>query len=340
MNSAILTMDVEESLERARSEIEMIHAAYPDEITVHQAAGGCNSFPFRFTLHLSSYARQQPSSSSSSSNDASITMELIEGYPEDTPVQITNFSCDNTKDKSRIDLVVKAVRNVAQQCQEDGMEGALSACSTALQVWRDAIDDDCGNDETDSVVDTSPPSTLDNSEVNGGCTGFSSSAPSTYKWVSGEPLTDRKSVFQAHLCRIESPSDVDKALVQLLQSSSKMQRATHHMHAWRLVTDSSDGGSSNHHRIVQHDNDDDGEDGAGSKLSYLLDMRQDNNCLVVVSRWYGGTHLGPKRFAHIVNVARELLVAQHNSNQQDSCCIASPQVHNSTNGTTNRNRKR
>ena len=325
-----MTMDAEESLERARSEIEMIHAAYPDEITVHQVAGndgdgGCDhSFPFRFTLHLGS---QQPNGS----NGASITMELIEGYPEDTPVQITNFSCDNTNDKPRIDLVVKSVRTVAQQCQDDGMEGALSACSTALEVWRDAVDDANDDDETDDIVDASPSPAFDSTETGGG-SGFSSSSSSSYNWVSGEPLTDRKSVFQAHLCRIESASDVPKALTQLLQSSSKMQRATHHMHAWRLVTDPEDGTNN---RIVQHDNDDDGEDGAGSKLSYLLDMRQDNNCLVVVSRWYGGTHLGPKRFAHIVNVARELLVAQH-SNEHDS----TTPVNNSTNGTSRSRSKR
>jgi putative IMPACT (imprinted ancient) family translation regulator len=60
--------------------------------------------------------------------------------------------------------------------------------------------------------------------------------------------------------------------------------------------------------LTKHDNDDDGEDAAGSKLAYLLDMRKDENVLVVVSRWYGGIHLGPKRFAHIINVARVLLL--------------------------------
>ena len=76
------------------------------------------------------------------------------------------------------------------------------------------------------------------------------------------------------------------------------------MSAWRIVESAPDG-----RRIMKHDNDDDGEDAAGSKLAYLLDMRKDENVLVVVSRWYGGIHLGPKRFAHIVNVARELLVS-------------------------------
>jgi len=30
--------------------------------------------------------------------------------------------------------------------------------------------------------------------------------------------------------------------------------------------------------------------------------------MVVVSRWYGGIHLGPDRFKHINNAARELMV--------------------------------
>lgn len=59
--------------------------------------------------------------------------------------------------------------------------------------------------------------------------------------------------------------------------------------------------------ILKHDNDDDGEDAAGSRLAHLLEMRNETNALVVVSRWFGGIHLGPKRFAHITNVARELL---------------------------------
>ena len=34
-----------------------------------------------------------------------------------------------------------------------------------------------------------------------------------------------------------------------------------------------------------------------------------NNVLVVVSRWFGGVHLGPARFKYIANTARELLDA-------------------------------
>lgn len=39
----------------------------------------------------------------------------------------------------------------------------------------------------------------------------------------------------------------------------------------------------------------------------ILDVR---NVLVVVSRWYGGILLGPDRFKHINNCARNILVQE------------------------------
>ena len=55
------------------------------------------------------------------------------------------------------------------------------------------------------------------------------------------------------------------------------------------------------------DSDDDGEKGAGSKLASLLDLTNVEDCMVVVSRWYGGVHLGPARFKWIAVVARQAL---------------------------------
>jgi putative IMPACT (imprinted ancient) family translation regulator len=59
--------------------------------------------------------------------------------------------------------------------------------------------------------------------------------------------------------------------------------------------------------ILKHDNDDDGEDAAGGRLAMLLDVRGEDGVIVVVSRWFGGVKLGPRRFAIIANLARELL---------------------------------
>jgi putative IMPACT (imprinted ancient) family translation regulator len=65
--------------------------------------------------------------------------------------------------------------------------------------------------------------------------------------------------------------------------------------------------------VKKHDNDDDGEDAAGGRLAQLLELRREDGVMVVVSRWYGGIQLGPKRFAHITNAAREVLVLLQSS---------------------------
>jgi len=53
--------------------------------------------------------------------------------------------------------------------------------------------------------------------------------------------------------------------------------------------------------------DDDGEGGAGDKLLNLLDVCNAINCVIIVTRWYGGVHLGPDRFKHINERALTLL---------------------------------
>ena len=55
------------------------------------------------------------------------------------------------------------------------------------------------------------------------------------------------------------------------------------------------------------DCDDDGETHAGSRMLHLLEILDGQNVLVVVSRWYGGIQLGPDRFKHINNAARQVM---------------------------------
>ena len=59
--------------------------------------------------------------------------------------------------------------------------------------------------------------------------------------------------------------------------------------------------------VVVSDNDDDGESGSGAKLAALLELTGASNVLVVVSRWFGGIHLGPARFKYIASVGRQAL---------------------------------
>lgn len=52
---------------------------------------------------------------------------------------------------------------------------------------------------------------------------------------------------------------------------------------------------------------DGGEAGAGQRLLTLLERSNAINVLVIVTRWYGGTPLGPARFRHICSTAVESL---------------------------------
>ncbi len=89
-------------------------------------------------------------------------------------------------------------------------------------------------------------------------------------------------------------------------------RSSFAQYAYRLTEVLPSGNAdSKQNTILKHDNNDDGENAAGSKLAYLLELRKEDGVLVVVTRWYGGIPLGPKRFHHIVNCARELLDYAH-----------------------------
>ena len=71
-----------------------------------------------------------------------------------------------------------------------------------------------------------------------------------------------------------------------------MSSAAHHVMAYRTSAG-------------EEVSDDDGESGAGRRLLTLLQRMGVEDVVVVATRWYGGVHLGPARFRHLVRVAKE-----------------------------------
>ncbi|XP_042235337.1 protein IMPACT-B-like isoform X2 [Homarus americanus] len=115
---------------------------------------------------------------------------------------------------------------------------------------------------------------------------------------SGEIISDRKSHFQPHLAGVKSQAEVRQVLRKLYENK-KIANATHNMYAYRFTPE----GSTN----VNQNCEDDGEIHAGGRLLHLLQILDAKDVLVVVTRWYGGIHLGPDRFKHINNSARQIL---------------------------------
>jgi hypothetical protein len=104
-------------------------------------------------------------------------------------------------------------------------------------------------------------------------------------WHSTEQTVDRKSVFIGYSAPATSKEEAIRMIDQLKQDK-RIARASHNITAWRIVRP--DG-------VLLQDCDDDGESAAGSRLLHLLNLTDSKNVVVVVSRWYGGIHLGSDR---------------------------------------------
>ncbi|XP_036349494.1 protein IMPACT [Ochotona princeps] len=118
----------------------------------------------------------------------------------------------------------------------------------------------------------------------------------------GVPITDRRSTFQAHLAPVVCPEQV-KMVLSKLYENKKISSATHNIYAYRIFCEDK--------QTFLQDSEDDGETAAGGRLLHLMEILNVRNVLVVVSRWYGGILLGPDRFKHINNCARNILVEKN-----------------------------
>ena len=97
--------------------------------------------------------------------------------------------------------------------------------------------------------------------------------------VSGGPVAGREGVAE---------------FLAELKRAKKFAKATHN--TWAVVL--SDGGPVK---------DDDGETGAGAVILRMLERAELTDTIIVVTRWYGGVHLGGDRFAHVVTCVRAWL---------------------------------
>ena len=106
-------------------------------------------------------------------------------------------------------------------------------------------------------------------------------------------VTEDGSTFMGHSARVTKKTDIPMVMANILQDRA-VAGATHNMYAYRIQTD--DGQTIEGHK-------DDGEHGAGFRLLKKLRDSKTDNAMVVVTRWYGNKHMGPKRFECIENAA-------------------------------------
>ena len=110
------------------------------------------------------------------------------------------------------------------------------------------------------------------------------------------PIEDRSSTFVAFY----SPTLAAKEL----QAHSEFKSASHRIAAWRKPSSQR---ALNAQRLLETGHDDDGERYGGKALERVL-IEMELEGAVVVARWYGGVMLGPVRFDHIKNSARDAIM--------------------------------
>ncbi|KAF3395966.1 Protein IMPACT [Penicillium rolfsii] len=302
-------------------EIEAINAIYePDTITVTRAPTAQSS-----TLDLGS--------SGSSSDDTQTTVTLqIPGqshlsfrlgfgatYPETRPSVLGTAS---TAARGEGKIAVDVLEDVIQRTWQPGAVCLFDVISEAVEVFPEL---NIGGGK-DTEVSDSPSTTGHTSRQTASSDGaatkqatenFTSlSLQDTFglddppDWILSDVVTEKQSVFLARAVRVTSLAQAQTFLDHLTATDKKVAVATHNISAWRIKQRKSSDKTSDSDaaEMVVQDYDDDGETAAGARLLHVMQLMDVWNVLVVVSRWYGGVHLGPARFRLINDVGRDALV--------------------------------
>jgi hypothetical protein len=214
--------EAEDSLARTLADLELVASAYPDEVqlpgnlqrwmhredsengrTQNFKDDNVVQFPIRFTLYFDPISF--------------VLLEITAGYPSrGAGLRVVSFRNNSSENKARMESAVSAIRLASLECLEEGVEAGLMCCSAGLDRWNEGADGAASGTLCDTVDDTS------NSDE---CPEGSDALC----WVSGDPVVEKKSVFQAHVCRISTEVQAQSALRKLIGGSSKLQRATHNM---------------------------------------------------------------------------------------------------------------
>jgi len=105
-------------------------------------------------------------------------------------------------------------------------------------------------------------------------------------------IEDRGSKYSVSVGRINDRKDLG-AFIKKLKSKKKYQKADHNSYAARVSKDG----------VLYETKSDDGESGAGQTILRTMQRENVTNCVVCVTRWFGGIKLMGDRFKHVQDAA-------------------------------------
>ncbi|EMG48948.1 YIH1 Protein IMPACT [Candida maltosa Xu316] len=263
------------TVEELTDEISAIDAIYPDSVT----SIAPQIYNFKIPNHES----------------LSIQLSFPDVYPEESPqlIQIINEQTSRFTDTVYLEKNISEILNRVYIPDQVIMFELL----TELQEFFDKYIEEHPEPEVeptsvDVKKDHTPSPIIQKEE-----TPVEYVDP-TIGWTQSDPIVDRGSTFIGYARKVDSLQQAQEYLSDLI-TDKKISKAAHNISSWRIKLDNG---------VTFQDCDDDGETAAGSRLLHLLQMMDAWNVIVVVSRWFGGTHIGPDRFKHINSVGREVII--------------------------------
>ncbi|KAF9881063.1 hypothetical protein CkaCkLH20_01213 [Colletotrichum karsti] len=230
---------------------------------------------------------------------SSLTLRLPESYPDVPPQVLGTHSAGDNAPRGAGARDLALFRDAVATAYQPGAVCLFDAIEE-YQRWAEA------SAEAEAAARSPSPAAEAGSEGEVNEDTSSSAAPAVPDylaeeppWVISDPFVELKSVFVARAAPVTSPERAAAYVQHLLATDKKARTATHNMTAWRIRGPN---GTS------FQDCDDDGETAAGGRLLHLMQLMDLWDVMVVVTRWYGGQKLGPRRFALINSCARDAFV--------------------------------
>jgi putative IMPACT (imprinted ancient) family translation regulator len=109
-------------------------------------------------------------------------------------------------------------------------------------------------------------------------------------------IEDRGSKYSVSYGRVAGRDDI-KSFLKQLKTKKQYQKADHNSWAARIT----------HEGAVYETKSDDGETGAGMVILRVMQAYDVTNCVVCVTRWFGGVKLMGDRFKHLQDATKHAL---------------------------------
>lgn len=106
-------------------------------------------------------------------------------------------------------------------------------------------------------------------------------------------IEDRGSRYSVSYGKVHGREDI-KSFLKELKKNKKYQKATHNTWAARI----------SHDGAIFETKNDDGENGAGMVILRIMQKEEVSDCVICVTRWFGGVKLMGDRFKHVQDATK------------------------------------